>query len=610
LIQISKKLENGINALGLLPKTEQSSPVMKSEEEKLFLGSSIQNSPNEEIKIPSMKNVSNFSLNTIIVNEPGGSIQNNDKILTINPKNFIKDGLNTNLKTNLYSKNNFNYFVPDSINLHPKFAHISSNRNSVSISIVSKNHSMLNLDDNANSNLNNFNLNLILDSSSQSKNNLKSEKNLIISNINTNLNNSDNDLFITKEVGEKSEKSEKIEKIEKSENFAKSEKLLNLALNNSVIEEYSRRASKLNPSQNSRNNKSLKILSTNQSNNTLSTSRRGKLENSKMSSKNEKENLRSLPPSQTDLYKVSPILQINHPKLHQLFNEFSKDKYNRRNAFVLNDKSEIKMFISKILESFTENSHLNDSYIPKQNHEIINHNSPLNKIYSKCDKEIKVASEVDKLLSKQMKKVISNSFKDNEKIKKKQDEFLYSRNEKEKENLVNFNYDKKTKNKMDIIPKLSEKLAFLDRQFFIKNFGYDYNKDSEFIFQEELVKKQLEEEKLVADGRKNKVKGSHHKVQDILERSIKDREALILKVNTDIEKKKFYKQNFKNKSYNFDENYPLDFLSVPRKEKSKYLYMDKVEKSPTLKPKTNFIKDDRIILPKIQQMNRNNSMNW
>jgi hypothetical protein len=149
LIQISKKLENGINALGPLPKTEQSSPVIKSEEEKLFLGSSIQNSPNEEIKIPSMKNVSNFSLNTIIVNEPGGSIQNNqnnDKILTINPKNFIKDGLNTNLKTNLYSKNNFNYFVPDSINLHPKFAHISSNRNSVSISIVSKNHSMLNLD--------------------------------------------------------------------------------------------------------------------------------------------------------------------------------------------------------------------------------------------------------------------------------------------------------------------------------------------------------------------------------------------------------------------------------------------------------------------------------
>lgn len=594
MIHITKKLENGAHALGSLPKTEQSSQILKSEEEKFFLGSSIQNSPNDEKYFPIIKNVSNFSLKTIIVNEPLGPNQINDKIFPINANNLLKEGLTNNFNSQNNLKSNFLNYLPDSMNIHPKFANISSKRNSNSISIVSKNHSITNLEDNTSSNINNLNLNFALNSTSQSKNKLKSENNLFISNLNTNLNNSDNDIFITKDIVEKSEKHEK---------------LLHLSLNNSVINEYTSRANNLNSSPHSRNVKSFKVSSTSQSN-TLSTSRRGKLENSKRSTKKEKDNIRSLPTSQTDLYKVSPILKINHPQLHQLLNDFSKDKYNRRYAFLLNDKNEVKMLISKILESFTSNSLLNDSYIPKQNHENINQNSPLNKIYSKCDKEIKVASEVDKLLSKQMRKEITNSFKDNQEIKKKQDEFLYSRNEKEKEKLHNINYDKKTKKRMDIIPKLSEKLAFLDREFFIKNFGYDYNKDSEFIFQEELVKKQLEEEKLVVDGKKNKIKGSHNKVKSILERSNKEREALILKVNTDIDKKNLFKKNFKNKSYNFDENYPLDFLSVPRKEKSKYLYLDKVEKSPTLKIKGGNIKVGAITLPKIQQMNRNNSMNW
>jgi hypothetical protein len=110
--------------------------------------------------------------------------------------------------------------------------------------------------------------------------------------------------------------------------------------------------------------------------------------------------------------------------------------------------------------------------------------------------------------------------------------------------------------------------------------------------------------------KKNKIKGSHNKVKNILERSNKEREALIIKVNLDIDRKNFFKKNYKNKSYNFDENYPLDFLSIPRKEKSKYMYLDKVEKSPIPKTKGGNSKIGAITLPKIQQMNRNNSMNW
>jgi hypothetical protein len=509
--------------------------AIKTEEEKVSSNTSLLNSPEEKKLKNTIKNVSNF-----ILNEKLEKLGLSDKnVIQVNLKSFVKDNIIHN-ELNAGGLGGVNFIL----NIHPKFLQNNSQRNS--ISIVSKNQSLIGYEEN-----NNLNLNLnLLNSTDISKNNkLKSD---------TNIN--------------ESHRTNAVNKIKM--NTSASAEMFITKLDFSYNSNLKGKEDKHKNNQ-SRNNKSSKLIPDNISYTFANSHRK----------QDETQKTHIIHPSNTELYKVSPILKVDHPQLHNLLNEFSKDKYNRRGAFRLTDHSEVKMFLSTVLENYNQ-GRLNDSYIPRPQYELIlNKNSPLNKIYSKCDKEIKVASHVDKLLSKESKKIVTNSYKDNEKLKKQLDEFIYSKGDKVNSNsLVQ---DKKVKDKLDIIPKLSEKLAFLDREFFIKNFGYDYNKDNEFIFQEEIVKKQNQEKILIENGRKNKVKNKHLQVEFILEKGVKEKETLISKVNDDIEKN-IFRHHTKNKShFNFDENYAIDFLNVQKKEKSKYMYLDVIDKSPFGKKKSN-----------------------
>ena len=129
----------------------------------------------------------------------------------------------------------------------------------------------------------------------------------------------------------------------------------------------------------------------------------------------------------------------------------------------------------------------------------------------------------NKLLNNQKKEV---NFHKRELVKKEEKEKLYNNFKKQiKERFIHKNL------KIDSISKISTKLAFLGRKYFIKNFNYDYLKDKDFLFENYLQNSETPKKK-----RLHKIEKSCEKVISNIEKMEKRKNKILKRIEIDEEK--------------------------------------------------------------------------
>lgn len=249
------------------------------------------------------------------------------------------------------------------------------------------------------------------------------------------------------------------------------------------------------------------------------------------------------------LIKTPSLLKLESPNLHKLIYEFDKDIYNRRKAIYIKDNLEVKVFTDAINNPspiHTKNNSISAN-VWKVEH-TLKQGTALGKIYTKCEKEMKAATEVEKLLHLEKLKQLNNSEAEKQKsLNLQQNAFLLDEETNEKlkgaksTKFKDSAIDKKEKligsYAMELAHIVSEKSAYTNREFLMKKFGYDFHKDEEFIFRDEVIKKfkEVEEKRNYKIENKIKVEKEKHKqVKRIVESNFKSKEFLVNKIKEDI----------------------------------------------------------------------------
>ena len=176
----------------------------------------------------------------------------------------------------------------------------------------------------------------------------------------------------------------------------------------------------------------------------------------------------------------------------------------------------------------------------------------------------------------------------------------------EKENLYN-NFKKQISERfihknltIDAISKVSTKLAFYGRKYFIKNYNYDFIGDRDFLFKDEIMLNSgMKQHK---KRRYYKVKNSCQKVIDDIDKLAKNKIKIIKRLNDDEEKYKNKKNgyffDFENNDKNIDKDLIKKRLNLSRNENGKNYsnnfsydeFANKSCKKEFLLPKVAFIK--------------------
>ena len=195
----------------------------------------------------------------------------------------------------------------------------------------------------------------------------------------------------------------------------------------------------------------------------------------------------------------------------------------------------------------------------------------------------------NKLLNNQKKEV---NFHKRELKKTEEKEILYNNFKKQiKERFINKNL------KIDSIKKISTKLAFLGRKYFIKNFNYDYLKDKDFLFENNLQSSETPEKK-----RLYKIEKSCDKVISNIEKMEKRKNKILKRIEIDEEK---YNKNENGYYFSVDNK---DIIKKPIIDLSKKIinrYDDESdEDEKTYNKSNNDIKKENkkkneILVPKI-----------
>jgi len=176
----------------------------------------------------------------------------------------------------------------------------------------------------------------------------------------------------------------------------------------------------------------------------------------------------------------------------------------------------------------------------------------------------------------------------------------------EKENLYN-NFKKQISERfihknltIDAISKVSTKLAFYGRKYFIKNYNYDFIGDRDFLFKDEImINSGMKQHK---KRRYYKVKNSCQKVIDDIDKLAKNKIKIIKRLNDDEEKYKNKKNGyffyFEDNDKNIDKDLIKKRLHLSRNENGKNYsnnfsydeFANKSSKKEFLLPKVAFIK--------------------
>ena len=129
----------------------------------------------------------------------------------------------------------------------------------------------------------------------------------------------------------------------------------------------------------------------------------------------------------------------------------------------------------------------------------------------------------------------------------------------EKENLYN-NFKKQIRERyihtnltIDAISKISTKLAFFGRQYFMKNYNYDFNGDKDFLFKKEM---------LTNLGKKVPKKGRYYKVKTSCDKVISNIDHLEKHKNKIMKRLNIYEEKYNDKKRR-------DFFTIDNDRKNK-----------------------------------------
>ena len=181
--------------------------------------------------------------------------------------------------------------------------------------------------------------------------------------------------------------------------------------------------------------------------------------------------------------------------------------------------------------------------------------TPLTQIYVKCSKGLKESEQMKDYLNyvitqKAIKEKLERKEQDKRRKKLNEEKFLENENEVLKNALNNKRkYDaeflrenerhfKQQKLRVDVIPKISENLAFQNRNTLMKIFDYNYFADKDFLFMNEY--KKIKEEMFVKNmnGRESIRKNirSEDLLLQNLETDLRDKNLLLKRLEEDNEK--------------------------------------------------------------------------
>jgi hypothetical protein len=262
-----------------------------------------------------------------------------------------------------------------------------------------------------------------------------------------------------------------------------------------------------------------------------------------------------------------PITIMIKKNLDKFIND-NHDNKDRRQAVSLEEK-EVKLFMDALKSKIDAEKNQKYSLIPTINNEnFLKKDKSLSRIYSKCSNNVKYSEEIDKVLNKVNNKKLTNSVKEKEKMLEKMrrelDNFIINKEERI------FLYDKNGNGRfvdkdmkdgiknIDLISKISDKLAYLQRHRFMDQYGYNYMKDQDFIFKEEV--NQLNKKKLKIDLFKEhtkKLQQKFDKVNHLLDEGMKGHDILQNKVDGEFIKlyeHRMAKRDIMNEDYSINYN--------------------------------------------------------
>jgi len=296
--------------------------------------------------------------------------------------------------------------------------------------------------------------------------------------------------------------------------------------------------------------------------------------------------------------KKSIFYNANDIKKEKIFIDKSNDvnnikNYNNKETFDQTNKKEENNF-SEILNNISTNKNNSEKkakQLAKLNFDI----------YLNCIKNIEQNKNFPDILNYVGKQRLSQ-YKINEienKLKTEGDMLLYKnknllRNQdkeinfhkkelmktSEKENLYN-NFKKQIRERyihtnltIDAISKISTKLAFFGRQYFMKNSNFNFNGDKDFLFQKEM---------LTSLGKKVPKKGRYYKVKTSCDKVISNIDHLEKHKNKIMKRLDGYEEKYSDIKND-------DFLTIDsnRKNKNKRLIKKKVNLSKNEKDNKDF----------------------
>ena len=148
----------------------------------------------------------------------------------------------------------------------------------------------------------------------------------------------------------------------------------------------------------------------------------------------------------------------------------------------------------------------------------------INNFKDQIKSEEEILNQNKKLLKNQSKEV---NFHKRELIKKEKKEKLYNLFKKQiKERFIHKNL------KIDVIAKVSNKFAYFGRNYFLKNFNYNYLNDKDFLFENNLNS----EKSTKNNSKLLKVKSSCDKVLSKIEKLAKEKKEIMKRIKQDEEK--------------------------------------------------------------------------
>jgi hypothetical protein len=266
------------------------------------------------------------------------------------------------------------------------------------------------------------------------------------------------------------------------------------------------------------------------------------------------------------------LLILQHKKIISK----SMDKVNKKNnenEILLEDNNQNYSSINtnrKIINLNNYNTIING---------IINLNSPLGKVYTKCVNNIKIGEKI-------IKNIDEEKSKSDEENKMKENKFKFHlRQLKDKalfDKLKKTEFDKKIEKKMNEMNpnidayKISNKIAYDNRKEYFKVFGLNFLNDKDFLFKNELIKEIKEKIRFNKHCREIALQNKNSEIDKMLEQNLKGKKILLERLNRDKIKyhTKDYFFNNKNEKKNLKTiNNTSDYLI----KKIKLLKQDKFQ---------------------------------